>query len=263
MEIGVSTATLFRRYYNEDSIAVLNEMDAKVVEVFLSTFCEYNKEFGNILKERKGNLTVHSIHSLNLHFEPQLFSVSERVRDDAYRVLQGCLDVAKILDAKYYTLHGLCRFKKNVKFTNYQEVGGYLQTLVDYLNKQDLGLCLENVEWAYYNRVGVLTEVTKYCKNLCTCLDIKQARISGDSYKDYITEMGESLKTVHISDYNDLGKMCLPMQGNFDFEDLFKRLKDVNFNGNILIENYFEDYKDISEVKESLQKLRELKYKIF
>ena len=46
-------------------------------------------------------------------------------------------------------------------------------------------------------------------------------------------------------------------------EELFKRLKDVNFNGNMLIEAYYEDYKEINEIKDSLNYLRELKYKIF
>ena len=98
---------------------------------------------------------------------------------------------------------------------------------------------------------------------LKTCLDIKQAKISGDSYVDYINEMGESINTVHLCDMRDDGVKCLPGKGDFPFEDLFKRLKDVNFKGNMLIEAYYEDYKEINELKDSLDYLRELKYKIF
>ena len=41
MEIGVSTASLFKRQYNEDALLTLNEIDARVVEIFLGTFSEY------------------------------------------------------------------------------------------------------------------------------------------------------------------------------------------------------------------------------
>ena len=75
--------------------------------------------------------------------------------------------------------------------------------------------------------------------------------------------MGNSINTVHLSDINNLSKICLPGKGVFDFEDLFKRLKDNNFNGNMLIEVYNENYKEIDEIKESLYYLRNLKEKIF
>ena len=61
MEIGVSTASFFLRMYNEEALPVLNELDARVVEVFLETFSEYSGEFGEKLKKYKGDLTVHSV----------------------------------------------------------------------------------------------------------------------------------------------------------------------------------------------------------
>ena len=45
MEIGISTASLFGRYYNEDALPILDEIDARVVEVFLETYCEYEESF--------------------------------------------------------------------------------------------------------------------------------------------------------------------------------------------------------------------------
>ena len=37
MEIGVSTASLFKRQYNEDALITLNEIDARVCEIFLKS----------------------------------------------------------------------------------------------------------------------------------------------------------------------------------------------------------------------------------
>ncbi len=263
MEIGVSTASLFKRKYNEDALTVLNEIDAKVCEIFLCTYQEYTPEFAKLLLERKGNLQVHSLHTLNTHFEPQLFGASPRAVEDAYKIMENLLNTAKLLGANNYTLHGIARFKKGAKYNNYADIGTKMQKLKDFCENYGVNLCLENVEWAYYNHVGFYSQIEPYCKNLKTCLDIKQARISGDSYIDYLNEMGESINTVHLSDITNTGKICLPGKGTFQFEDLFKRLKDVGFNGAMLIENYFEDYKEISEIKDSLDYLRNLKAKIF
>ena len=262
MEIGVSTASLFKRAYNEEAVKILSELDARVCEVFLGTYREYNPEFAKIVNENKGDLKVHSIHTLNTHFEPQLFAYNPRAVEDAYDIMKDCMQSAQILGAKYYTLHGIARFKKNAKYTNFVDIGAKLKKLQEFCKSYGVELCLENVEWAYYNHVGFLSEVNKFCPNLKTCLDIKQARISGDSYKDYIKEMGSSIKTVHLSDVLSSGKICLPGKGEFDFEDLFKRLNDVNFDGNMLIEVYYEDYNDVSEIKDSLNYLRELNYKL-
>lgn len=263
MEIGVSTASLFKRQYNEDALVTLNEIDARTCEVFLGTYQEYTESFGKLLVSRKGDLNVHSIHTLNTHFEPQLFSVNPRALEDAYQIFGNALTVAKMLGAGFYTMHGIARFKRSIKYDNYEIIAKNIEKVKDFAKNYNVELCLENVEWAYYNHVGFYSEISKYLKGLKTCLDIKQARVSGDSYRDYIKEMGESIATVHLSDIKDDGKICLPGCGTFDFEDLFKRLKDVNFSGDMLIEVYNEDYGEISEIKDSLNYLRELKDKIF
>lgn len=263
MEIGISTASLFKRQFNEDALVTLDKLDARVCEVFLGTYSEYTPEFANLLKERKGGLKVHSIHTLNTHFEPQLFSQSERALKDAYNIFESCLNTAKVLGAECYTLHGIARFKKNILYNEYEKIAKMMGKVNDFALSHGVKLCLENVEWAYYNHVGFYSEISKYLKGLKTCLDVKQARISGDSYVDYINEMGSSIMTVHLSDVDEKGKICLPGKGTFDFEDLFKRLSGVGFSGNMLIEVYSGDYKDISEFSESLDYLRELKEKIF
>ncbi len=263
MEIGVSTASLFKRKFNEDALVTLNELDARVCEIFLGTYSEYTNDFAKLLSQRLGNLKVHSIHTLNTHFEPQLFGSNERAMVDAFKIYEDCLKVGNTLNCQSYTMHGIARFKKNAQYTNYKRIAENFEKASNLAKKYNIKLAIENVEWAFYNHVGFYKNVTEYFKDLYTCLDVKQARISGDSYKDYINEMGSSIITVHLSDINDNGHICLPGKGNFDFNDLFIRLKDVGFNGNMLIEVYTDDYEEISEIKDSLDYLRELKYKIF
>ena len=58
-------------------------------------------------------------------------------------------------------------------------------------------------------------------------------------------------------------KMCLPGRGTTDFSYVFKRLKDVGFDGAILIEAYQSDYNEMRELYDSLDYLSELADKIF
>ena len=57
MEIGVSTASLFLRQYNEDALITLNELGANVCEIFLECFSEYSEEFGKLLESRKSSVS--------------------------------------------------------------------------------------------------------------------------------------------------------------------------------------------------------------
>ena len=76
--------------------------------------------------------------------------------------------------------------------------------------------------------------------------------------------MGKDLVTVHISDVDENGKMCLPFSkmGITDFKDVFSRLRDVGFDGAILLEVYKNDFSDFSELFDSLYLTTDLSKKI-
>ena len=131
----------------------------------------------------------------------------------------------------------------------------------DFCENRGVTLCLENVEWASYNRVGVFQKLSKEIPALRGVLDIKQARISQIPYEKYLEEMGEKLAFAHVSDVDENGKICLPGKGVFDFETLVKRLKDVGFDGALLIEVYTGDYGAETELKTACEYLDEILYK--
>ena len=262
MQIGISTASLFMRLYNEDAIALISEWGAQTSEVFLTSFCEYEPSFAKALLQKKGKLHVNSVHVLNTQFEPQLFSAHPRVKADAYAWLEKVTECARILGAKNYTFHGLARLKSTFK-EDMPKFGKGLQEISSFCKERKLDLCLENVEWALYNRAGIFKKLTKYGGGYQSVLDIKQAMISGCPYGDYLEDMGENLAYVHASDYTDTGKKCLPGKGIFNFDELFKRLKGSGFDGAIIIENYNDDYRELKELKDSYDYLLEKAEKIF
>ena len=264
MQTGVSTASLFMRKYNEEALPLLNDLGVRTAEVCLTSFSVYGKAFGAVLSNVQGDLTVNSVHALNTEFEPQLFSAHPRVRDDAYGWLDKVLESANCLRAPYYTFHGTSRVKKASRSGKYDDFPSIIKgfdELTAHCKERGVTLCLENVEWSTYNRVGVFSKIAAAVPDLYGVLDIKQARISEYPYVEYLREMGERLAYVHISDVDARGKIRLPGQGIFDFDTLIKRLKDVGFDGALLIEVYKNDYADVAELKTACDFVDEILYK--
>lgn len=263
MQTGISTASLFGRMPTEKALEFLSKNKVGCAEVFLESYCEYTKKFGKLLKKVKGDLPIHSVHTLTTQFEPQLYSVNQRAKDDSFKLLEQTMLSAKQFGAKYYTFHGGARFKKTPIKIDFDRVGAITREIMSVTQKYGITLAYENVHWGYYNYVGFFKELKERAKGLKGTFDIKQARQSGIFYGDYITEMGEDIVTVHLSDYAEDGKMCLPGKGVTDFEDVFKRLNDVGFDGAILLECYQNDYQTFEQLFNSVEYLNELAYKIF
>lgn len=261
VQTGISTASLFGRYKTENAVKELNGK-VETAEVFLESYCEYNKRFGKKINKNKGKLDIHSVHTLTTQFEPQLYSINERAKEDSFALLDSTMKCAEVIGAKYYTFHGVARLKKLPITINFDKHAEDTQKIIEVCKKHGVQLAYENVHWSYYNYVGFLSEIKKRTQGLKCTLDIKQARLSGYNYEDYILEMGEDIATVHLSDIDENGKMCLPGKGIFDFPLLFKRLKDVGFDGALLLEVYPSDFKEISELYNSLDYINELREKI-
>jgi sugar phosphate isomerase/epimerase len=259
MKVGISTATFFLKELTEDCFSVIRLCEGDVCEVFLTTFSEYEEDFGKLLKERLeevGDLEVYSVHSLNTNFEPQLFNPAPRTRADAEKIYRKVLRVGQILGAKVFTFHGQSRLKKGAYFDPVA-TGKRMFELGEIANEYGITLCFENVHWAAFNTPEFFAECKKYCPNCGAVLDVKQAWQSGYDWREYLDVMGDSLKNIHLSDVKD-GKICMVGDGEFPFEELVSRLDKMNYQGPLLIEQYAKDYDDYSQVKKSVEYLKNI-----
>ncbi len=262
MEVGASTACLFTKAYNEDAIDIYNQYGISVVEVFLATFSEYEQAFVDELKRRQGSLRVHSVHTLNQQFEPELFSKSPRAKADAEAIFDKICYAMKTLGAKYYTFHGPARLKRLPYNINCEKFGSRLTELNQrILEKVGFGeLAYENVHWAYYNSPEFFEQLKPFT-NVKTCLDIKQAMQSHISCYDYIDGMGDRLKNVHLCDFDADGKLKLCGEGIFDFVTLFKYLDDKGYDGPLMLEVYPESYSGMDDLMRSFEFVKNCLYK--
>ena len=263
MQTGISTASLFGRFNTEDALSFLSRNKVPVAEVFLESFCEYNREFGELLARVKGDVKIHSVHTLTTQFETTLYSLNERAAKDSFYFLDKTMQAAYSVGAKYYTFHGLARVKRTPYIIDFERVGGITQRIIDVCANYGVSLAYENVHWAYYNYIGFFTQLKKRTSGLKGTFDIKQARQSGIDYREFIDEMGADIATAHLSDVDKDGKMCLPGRGITDFKEVLTRLRDKGFNGAILIEAYKGDFKELSELFESLSYLTDLANTVF
>lgn len=263
MEIGLSTASLFSKEKTEASFEVLHRLQIPVCEVFLSTLCEYTDEFIDQLVEAKGDTRIHSLHALTQQFEPELFNPMERTRNDCEKIFKQLAKDAGRLDISYYTFHGPGKFKKLPYIHNYEKLGKRVQELYEMLYEvsgHKTKLSYENVHWTYFNTPEYFDNLKKYTE-VKTCLDIKQAYLSGIDVYEYIRCMGDRLVTVHLCDYDDNGKLAIPGRGTFDFVKLFATLLRNGFDGAALIEVYAPDYDTYDDLRRSYDFLQECLYK--
>lgn len=260
MQAGISTASLFMRLNNEDALPLLAEWGVETAEVFLTSFSEYGSAFARKLAARKGNVRVHSVHVLNTQFEPQLYAEHPRVRTDAFHWLKKAMTSAQILDAHHYTFHGIARLKRTYR-ENLPLVAEQTEKIAAFCKEFGVRLCYENVEWAFFNRPELFAALKSACPSLGGVLDIKQARISGYPYEEYLEAMGQSLTHVHVSDTDTAGNLCLPGRGTFDFDALFCRLRDIGFGGAVLAESYARDYTGLDQLKAAYEYLAEKAYR--
>lgn len=261
MKTGISTASLFLRQSTEDAAVTIKNMGAACAEVFLQTFYEYRPEFSKVLAPKLQGLEVNSVHALAGNFESQLFSPSRRQRGDGFYWLDQLMRSAQLLNCKKYTFHGMVN-AKDLIFRDFGAVAAVIGEASAFCARYGVRLCLENVVWSTYNRPGVFREIKRRCPELSGVFDIKQARRSGYPWQMYVNEMSGAISHVHLSDVDEEGKICLPGRGVYDFAEIISRLKDAGFDGNVIIEVYQDNYGDPEELKQSLDYLDEIIYRV-
>jgi sugar phosphate isomerase/epimerase len=216
------------------------------------------------LQKEKGKTSIHSVHVLNTQFEPQLFSDNERVKEDSFDWLDQAMTVGEMLGAKYYTFHGIARYKKATRSGDNDDFSKLAKGLCEIdefcQSRHGIALSLENVEWALAHRPIFFEKIHAYLPHLHTVFDCKQARISGYDTAEYLRVM-KNVSHAHLSDVDERGQVCLPGKGKTDFKQLLFRLKETGFDGPILIEVYKDNYGDLIELKNACEFLEELIYK--
>ena len=258
MQIGLSTASFYGRRETEESAAHLRDWPLDFVEVFLETFSEYRRTFGEVVRANLGAMPCRSVHVKGTQFEPDLFSASKRQQQDAMDLLEGAMQAAQVLGAEYYVFHGPGVMHHDIKPLNIGNVRERIPRIMEVCGRYGVQFLWENVSWCTMRTPEDVRSVREAFPQVRFVLDLKQALRSGQNAFELLHAMGDRLCHLHVMDWDEAGKLCLPGEGTFDFPRLRKALEDIGYEGGVLLEPYAQQTVDEEKVKKSLEYLRNM-----
>jgi sugar phosphate isomerase/epimerase len=180
-----------------------------------------------------------------------LYTGYERRIRDYLEYHKRYFEAMNILGAKYFVLHG----NKN-PCPDEVVIDGYYR-LNEVAKQFGVMVLQENVCRC---TTGELSQLLKMKKTLGDdvgfVLDTKQAVRKGLDPYDFIAELGRSIKHVHFSDHGEKGDCLLPGEGDIDTPKFISALKDVGYEGAVMLELYRKNYKADDDLINSLKYLQ-------
>ena len=259
MIFGMSTACFFPHAYTEQTIDIMSDMGIKNTEIFFSCMAEYQSSFITDLKKRLNDhdMNAYSVHALSMQFEPQLFSLHNRARQEAVDIFQRVLEAGARLGASVYVFHGPSNIKRAKKLSlDYHHIAETADFLSDMAKEYKIKLAWENVHWCWYAKPDFASKVLQLVNtdNLYFTLDMKQAAQSGFDPSDFIKNAGGKLINIHICDFERTDEHgivpALPFHGLTDFFTFRESLQKSGYDHGMILEVYwnnFADYKQLSD----------------
>ena len=121
--------------------------------------------------------------------------------------------------------------------------------------QRGIQIAWENVSWCQLTTPERVIEMKKWLPDIGFTLDIKQAMRAGCEPVEFIGAMGSQLVNVHICDWHENGALCLPGEGNFDFDAFMLALKREGYDGPIIVEPYLALIHSDEKLRQSLRKM--------
>lgn len=261
MQYGISSSALFGRMETDQALAYLRDSGVcDCAEVFFQCPDEYSGQYRAAVMDAARGLNIVSMHMLSSSFEGMLFSASTHGREYALRETCDAIRTGSELGAKRYVFHGRNRLLnakgKVPPITDIEPVARGLEPVMAELERHGMWLSLENVFWSEYSQPDFGPRIAQRLPGIRFTLDTKQAVRAGYDYHEYMDAMGDRLDHVHVYDFDDNGRECLPGKGRFDFVRLGDELRARGYDGAVIIEAYPYMYDHVDELPEALEFLR-------
>ncbi len=250
MNYGISTACLYP-LKTEDAFLFLAQNGVKDIEIFFNSISELNDDFLNKILEikEKYNVNIPAVHPFSSFAETyMLFSQYERRFEDTFEYYKNYYKAAKILGARFVSLHGH-------KVNGDLDINTYAQRYKKmFLAAKEYGVTLnqENVvnhTSGELKNLLILKDLLK--ENFSVTFDIKQCIRAKQDVFECIKKLGGLISHIHISDNNENNDCMLIGEGNFDFKKFVEALNNINYNGKLVLEVYRNAYKNPANLVEN------------
>lgn len=216
-----------------------------VLEILLPPSREIDT--ATVRKQLKEN-GIEAVCSYNLQSDSHIPFYPEKALGD----IIWALDRAKELESPILAgvLHsGIGVFSGAVKTAKEQEiVVQVLSTAADHAKGLGITICIEPINRyeSYVCNVGndVLTIIDQVGSDaLALHLDTFHMNIEEENFTDPVINAGLHLKHLHITESN----RGMPGEGNVHWDDLFRALANIKYDGAIVLENFSSSIKGMSE----------------
>lgn len=265
MRCGISTAC----FYPGETLHALRQLaDAgvKVVELFPNTFSELEDEYLQKLKDivDSAGITVSSLHPFTAAMEGFFFASTYKTRfGDGEKLYRRYFEMCRVFGTDKLVFHGDQDF--NVRNVGAAEYARSFEMLAAVGREYGITLCHENIAYCRLNTPDRVEEFKKQLKGEPNfVLDLKQLRRfygNRDNPRhlaEMLSSMAGSIRQIHVSDYAE-GCNCLPPgTGEMDFAAFIKEVRRLGYNGDLIVELYVENYRDVSELVDSMRYLESI-----
>lgn len=174
-------------------------------------------------------------------------------RNEGMAYLQACIDAAAKLGAPtvagpFYSAVGRCwRSTAEERARDVNQLAGVLRSLGDYASERGVGLGIETLnrfETSFLNTTQQALELVHEVAHPAVglTLDLFHLGIEEKSPGDALRAAGPHLKHVQVAE-NDRGT---PGTGHLPWEDIAAALRDIDYDGRIVIETFSDRVETIA-----------------
>ncbi|CAN5190632.1 sugar phosphate isomerase/epimerase [soil metagenome] len=177
-----------------------------------------------------------------------LIHPDKSVRDEGIQYMKDSLDAAEELGSRLFVgplaseVGRLWQTDEDQREKETTLLVSQLNEVAEYAEKKNITICLEALnrfETSFLNLTSQVNEVIKRvdhpsCKAM---IDLFHAGIEEKNLGDAIREAGENLHHLQVAE-NDRGT---PGTGQFDWNEIAIALKEIGYNGHVIIETFSPD----------------------
>lgn len=259
MRCGISTACFFPMETRRALEMVANS-GAKVTEIFLNTFSELEDSYIASLQKivQQAGMEVSAVHPFSSAMEGFFFASEYEGRlQDGLQLYRRLFAAARTLGAGKLVFHG-DRTVGPSRFDVRQYAKNFI-TLAKEGEKFGVTLCHENVSYCRLGAPGAVQQLRPLLgPRAAFVLDIKQVRRFGVPVQQMVSAMGQDVRHVHISDFDE-EKDCLPPgSGNFDFPSFVQGFAQNGYKGDFMIELYRDGFTRPQELVQAMRYIQAL-----
>ena len=240
-----STTSVLYQYTIEDAVDVIEKTGYDGVDIWGGRPHAYrhdlsSQELGHLRRRIEDlGLIVSSFMPAFYRYPYSLSNPNPIVREDSIAYMCECIDNAVSLGARIVLVvpdHSLANQEREDSLKRMIES---IDVVAKYAYQyDDLNL---GIEVLYYDETDLINSIDDALsiigqlgnKNIGVVLDTGTLNLSKESPQEIITKLGSKLLQVHVNDNQGIDRQqnLIPGDGNYDFKNLIRMLKDQGYSG--------------------------------